>query len=265
MLLAVPVALLAGLVSFASPCVLPLVPGYLGYVGGISEAGRTTAKARSGSDGTVAAGAGTAVGIAASEKAARRAGRRRMLLGVALFILGFSLIFLAYSAVFGTLGFWLLQWQDTITRVMGAVVIVLGLVFIGQFSFLQRTFKPSWRPATGLVGAPLLGIVFGLGWTPCIGPTLSAIQALGLTSGSAWSSVLLGLFYCIGLGVPFVLVALGFEWVAGSVAFLKRHIRAINIIGGVMLVVIGVLMVTGLWTLWIYELQAVITGFVTPI
>ncbi|MFB2586401.1 cytochrome c biogenesis CcdA family protein [Herbiconiux liukaitaii] len=262
MLLAVPVALLAGLVSFASPCVLPLVPGYLGYVGGISEAGRASVGSRAGSG---AAGIAGTADAAASERSARRAGRRRMLLGVALFILGFSLIFLAYSAVFGTLGFWLLQWQDTITRVMGAVVIVLGLVFIGQFSFLQRTFKPSWRPATGLVGAPLLGIVFGLGWTPCIGPTLSAIQALGLTSGSAWSSVLLGLFYCIGLGVPFVLVALGFEWVAGSVAFLKRHIRAINIIGGVMLVVIGVLMVTGLWTLWIYELQAVITGFVTPI
>jgi cytochrome c-type biogenesis protein len=249
LLLAIPVALLAGLVSFASPCVLPLVPGYLGYVGGISEAGRAAGSAASGGD----------------EKAARRAGRRRMLLGIALFILGFSLIFLAYSAVFGALGFWLIQWQDIITRVMGAVVIVLGLVFIGQFSFLQRTFKPSWRPATGLIGAPVLGIVFGLGWTPCIGPTLSAIQALSLTSGSAWSGVLLGLFYCIGLGVPFLLVALGFEWVAGSVAFLKRHIRTINIIGGALLVLIGVLMVSGLWTIWVYQLQAVITGYVTPV
>jgi cytochrome c-type biogenesis protein len=248
LLLAIPVALLAGLVSFASPCVLPLVPGYLGYVGGISEAGRAAGSASGG-----------------DEKAARRAGRRRMLLGIALFILGFSLIFLAYSAVFGALGFWLIQWQDTITRVMGAVVIVLGLVFIGQFSFLQRTFKPSWRPATGLIGAPVLGIVFGLGWTPCIGPTLSAIQALSLTSGSAWSGVLLGLFYCIGLGVPFLLVALGFEWVAGSVAFLKRHIRTINIIGGALLVLIGILMVSGLWTIWVYELQAVITGYVTPV
>lgn len=241
LLLAIPIALLAGLVSFASPCVLPLVPGYLGYVGGIADAG------------------------ADADVRAKRAARRRMLLGVALFILGFSVIFLAYSAAFGALGVWLVVWQDVLTRVMGAVVIVLGLVFIGQFSFLQRTFKPSWRPATGLAGAPILGIVFGLGWTPCIGPTLSAIQALSLTSGSAWSGVLLGLFYCIGLGVPFLLVALGFEWVAGSVAFLKRHIRAINITGGVLLVVIGLLMVTGLWTLWIYQLQAVITGFVTPI
>ncbi|MDO9395650.1 MAG: cytochrome c biogenesis protein CcdA [Herbiconiux sp.] len=239
LLLAIPIALLAGLVSFASPCVLPLVPGYLAYVGGISEAGSGASSAR--------------------------AGRRRMLLGIALFILGFSVIFLAYSAAFGALGTWLLVWQDAITRVMGVVVIVLGLVFIGQFSFLQRTFKPSWRPATGLAGAPILGIVFGLGWTPCIGPTLGAIQVLSLTSGSAWSGVLLGLFYCIGLGVPFLLVALGLNWVTGSVAFLKRHIRTINIVGGALLVVIGILMVSGVWTIFVYEMQAVINGFVAPI
>jgi cytochrome c-type biogenesis protein len=239
LLLAIPIALLAGLVSFASPCVLPLVPGYLAYVGGISEAGS-----------------------GASDK---KAARRRMLLGIALFILGFSVIFLAYSAAFGALGTWLIVWQDWITRIMGVVVIALGLVFIGQFSFMQRTFKPSWRPATGLAGAPILGIVFGLGWTPCIGPTLGAIQALSLTSGSAWSGVLLGLFYCIGLGLPFLLVALGLNWVTSSVKFLKRHIRTINIIGGVLLVVIGILMVSGLWTIWIYEMQAVINGFVSPI
>ncbi|WP_291050263.1 cytochrome c biogenesis protein CcdA [Herbiconiux sp.] len=241
LLLAIPIALLAGLVSFASPCVLPLVPGYLAYVGGISDAG------------------------ARAEGGSRKAGRRRMFLGIALFILGFSVIFLAYSAAFGALGTWLVVWQDAITRIMGVVVIVLGLVFIGQFSFLQRTFKPSWRPATGLAGAPVLGIVFGLGWTPCIGPTLGAIQALSLTSGSAWSGVLLGLFYCIGLGVPFLLVALGLDWVTGSVSFLKRHIRTINIVGGALLVAIGVLMVSGLWTIWIYQLQAVINGFVSPI
>jgi cytochrome c-type biogenesis protein len=242
LLLAIPVALLAGVVSFASPCVLPLVPGYLGYVSGF-----------------------TGADAAAGDAAARKTGRRRMLLGISLFVLGFSAVFLAYSAVFGALGTWLIVWQDVITRIMGAVVIALGLVFIGQFSFLQRTVKPSWRPATGLAGAPVLGIVFGLGWTPCIGPTLGAIQALSLTGGSAWNGVLLGLFYCIGLGVPFLLVALGLDWVTGSVAFLKRHIRTINIVGGALLVAIGILMVTGLWTIWIYELQAVITGFVTPI
>ena len=230
LLLALPVALLAGLVSFASPCVLPLVPGYLAYVGGISDPG------------------------------AKR-DRSRVLTGVALFILGFAVVFIAYGAAFGALGFWLVRWQEVVIRVLGALVIVMGLVFIGQFSFLQRTIKPSWRPATGLIGAPLLGIVFGLGWTPCIGPTLAAISALSVGSGSPWRGALLGLFYCIGLGIPFLLVALGFDWVAGSVAFLKRHIRVINIIGGALLVVIGILMATGLWSVLLSQFLAVIQGF----
>ena len=152
LLLALPIALVAGLVSFASPCVLPLVPGYLAYVGGISDPG------------------------------AKR-DRSRVLTGVALFILGFAIVFIAYGAAFGALGYWLVRWQDVVVRVLGALVIVMGLVFIGQFSFLQRTIKPAWRPATGLIGAPLLGIVFGLGWTPCIGPTLADISALIVGSG----------------------------------------------------------------------------------
>ncbi|MEF2975608.1 cytochrome c biogenesis protein CcdA [Subtercola sp. YIM 133946] len=226
--------MLAGLVSFASPCVLPLVPGYLAYVGGLSDP-------------------------------SARQNRRRVLLGISLFVLGFSVVFVAASTLLGALGMWLLVWGDAITRVLGVIVILLGLVFIGQFSFMQRTFKPSWRPATGLAGAPILGIVFGLGWTPCIGPTLGAIQALSLTGGSAWSGALLGLFYCFGLGIPFLLVALGLNWMTHTVKFLKRHIRLINILGGVGLVVIGILMVSGLWTLWTYQLQAVITGFVPAI
>ena len=231
LLLALPIALLAGLVSFASPCVLPLVPGYLAYVGGTTDPG------------------------------AKR-DRGRVLTGVALFVLGFALVFIAYGAAFGALGFWLVRWQEVVIRVMGVVVILLGLVFIGQFSFLQRTIKPSWRPATGLIGAPLLGIVFGLGWTPCIGPTLGAILSLSVGSGSPWRGALLMLVYCIGLGIPFLLVALGLDWVAGSVAFLKRHIRAINIIGGVLLVAIGVFMVSGLWTQLMSSFLAVINGFV---
>lgn len=230
LLLALPIAVLAGLVSFASPCVLPLVPGYLAYVGGFSDPG------------------------------AKRE-RSRLLTGVALFILGFAVVFVAYGAAFGALGFWLVRWQEVVIRVLGVVVIAMGLVFIGQFSFLQRTIKPNWRPATGLIGAPVLGVVFGLGWTPCIGPTLAAISALSVGSGSPWRGALLGLFYCIGLGIPFVLVALGFDWVAGSVLFLKRHIRAINIIGGVLLVVIGVLMATGLWSQLMSQFLAVIQGF----
>ncbi len=230
LLLALPIAVLAGLVSFASPCVLPLVPGYLAYVGGFSEPGV-------------------------------KRDRSRLLTGVSLFILGFALVFITYEAAFGALGVWLTHWQDVVVRILGVFVIVMGLVFIGRFSFLQRTVKPGWRPATGLIGAPLLGIVFGLGWTPCIGPTLAAISALSVGSGSPWRGALLGLFYCIGLGIPFLLVALGFDWVAGSVAFLKRHIRVVNISGGALLVVIGILMATGVWSELLSQFMAVIQGF----
>jgi cytochrome c-type biogenesis protein len=163
--------------------------------------------------------------------------------------------------VFGGLGRLLLEYSDVLNRVFGVVTIVMGLAFLGWLPFLQRTARLSARPVAGLAGAPLLGIVFGLGWTPCIGPTLAAISALSVDSGSPWRGALLGLFYCIGLGIPFLLVALGFDWVAGSVAFLKRHIRAINIIGGVLLVIIGILMVTGLWSELLSQFLAVIQGF----
>ena len=232
--IAIPIALLAGLLSFLSPCILPLVPGYLGYVGGAT-----------GADG--------------------QPDRRRLVMGVLLFILGFTVVFTATNAAFGTLGTWLLIYSDVIVRIAGVLVIALGLVFIGQFTFLQRTVKPSWAPKAGLAGAPLLGIVFGLGWTPCLGPTLITISALSLNSASAWQGVLLGIFYSLGLGLPFLLVALGFGWAATSIAFVKRHIRVVNIIGGSLLVLIGVLMVTGIWSLLMSELGAVINVFVTPL
>lgn len=231
---ALPLALLAGLIAFASPCVLPLVPGYLAYVGG----------------------------FAATQE---RNGRARLIIGVLLFILGFSVVFVALNLVFATAGLLLIPWLDIITRVAGVILIVMGLVFIGQFSFLQRSFKPEWRIATGLGGAPLLGIVFGLGWAPCIGPTLAAVLALSTGSGSPWRGVLLGVVYCLGLGIPFLLVALGLNWVTGSVAWLKRHIRVINIIGGSLLILIGILMLTGLWRILISSLGSVIGGFVSPI
>jgi cytochrome c-type biogenesis protein len=239
LLAAVPIALAAGLVSFLSPCVLPLVPGYLGYLGGFTDA--------------------------SADASVEQRNRRRLLVGVLLFIAGFTLVFVTFNLVAGVAGAWLLRYSDVIVRVAGALLIVMGLVFIGQFGFLQRTIKPSWRPATGLAGAPLLGIVFGIGWTPCIGPTLAVVLALSADSASAGRGVLLGLVYCIGLGIPFLLVAAGFSWVTGSLAFLRRHIRAINIAGGTLLIVIGVLMVSGIWSIWMYELQAVITGFVPAI
>jgi cytochrome c-type biogenesis protein len=234
LLVALPIALLAGFVSFASPCVLPLVPGYLGYVGGFAGAGE-------------------------------KRDRGRLVLGVALFVLGFSVVYVTLTLLFATAGLLLIPWMNLITRIVGVVVIVMGLVFIGQFTFLQRSFKPGWRVATGLGGAPLLGVVFGLGWAPCMGPTLVAVLGLSLGSGSPGRGALLGLVFCLGLGIPFLLVALGLSWVTGSVAWLKRHIRLINIIGGALLILVGLLMVSGIWSSFISHLGSVIPGYVSPL
>ena len=235
LLLALAIAIAAGVVAFASPCVLPLVPGYLGYIGGFtSEADRPR--------------------------------RSRMVLGVVLFVLGFTIVFIAYNWILGGAGFLLKSHLDIITRIAGVLVIVMGLVFIGQFTFLQRTIKPRWTATTGLAGAPLLGIIFGLGWTPCIGPTLTAVLSLSANSASPWRGALLGLAFSLGLGIPFLLVALGLNWVTGSMAFLKRHIRVVNIIGGALLVAVGILMVTGVWQLFMSELGAAVNnGFGTPV
>ncbi len=240
LLLAIPVAILAGLVSFASPCILPLVPGYLAYIGGFTD-GRSSAFP------------------------GERRGSYRLLAGVALFILGFALVFVLTGVVFGVAGFWLNQYRDLITRIAGVIVILMGLVFVGLFTFAQRTAKTAWRPRMGLAGAPVLGAVFAVGWTPCTGPTLTAINSLSLTTGSPWQGGLLALFYALGLGIPFLLIALGLGWATGAVKFLKRHIRAINIVGGVFLIVIGVLMVSGVWNTWMLSLQGVIRGFVPAI
>src|SRR4051794_23864494 len=236
--LALPVALLAGLVSFASPCVLPLVPGYLAYIGGFAD-GRSSAPDRK--------------------------GRLRLASGVGLFVLGFAVVFVAFGIAFGAAGFWLIQWRDLLTRIAGVVVIALGLVFAGRLGVFQRTIRPRWQPVAGLAGAPILGAVFAIGWTPCIGPTLAPILGISLDGGSPWHGAALGLAYALGLGIPFLLVALGFGWAARSIAFLRRHIRAINIAGGVLLVGIGVLMVTGIWNAWMLQLGSVIGGYVTVI
>jgi cytochrome c-type biogenesis protein len=236
LLFAIPIAILAGLVSFASPCILPLVPGYLAYIGGFSD-GRTSAPKGD------------------------RAGRNRLLLGVALFVLGFAVVFVIGGFLVGAVGFWLIQWRDLLTRIAGVIVILLGGVFVGQFTFLQRTFKPQWRPAMGLAGAPILGIVFAIGWRPGTGPTLVAISGMSLSGGSPWQGALLALFYALGLGIPFVLIALGLGWATGAIAFLRRHIRAVNIIGGALLIAIGLLMVSGIWNYWIIQLQGVLPNF----
>jgi len=235
LLVAAGVAALVGLISFASPCVLPLVPGYLAYVSGL-VAEPSTSSAPSGSGGTA-----TAVRTEVSPRA-------RMVLGALLFVLGFTLVFVAFGAAFGGLGRLMLQYADVLNRVFGVITIVVGLGFLGLLPLLQRTQRLSARPAAGLAGAPLLGIVFGLGWTPCLGPTLSAVYSLAFSEATAARGAILSVAYCLGLGVPFVLVALGARWAIGATSFLRRHARAVTRFGGAVLVLVGLLLLTGAWT-----------------
>lgn len=237
--LALPLALAAGLLSFLSPCVLPLVPGYLGFVGGAVAPRRA------------ASGAAP--------------GRGRLVGGVLLFIAGFTLVFMTVNVLGGTVGRFFVEYADPITRVMGVVVILLGLVFIGLFGIAQRTVRPQTRSSVGLVGAPLLGIALGIGWTPCIGPTLAAIFSVSWNLGDPGRAALLGLAYSLGLGIPFLLLALGLGWATRSVAFLRRHIRAINLIGGALLILLGLAMVTGVWGMLMAQLQGVIGGVPLPL
>jgi len=236
LLLAIPVAALAGLVSFASPCVLPLVPGYLGYVTGL-----------------------TGVDL-------ERQRRGRMVLGALLFVLGFSAVFVALGTAFGGLGALLQRYDVELARWLGVLVVVMGLVFLGVAPALTRERRVRWRPAAGLAGAPLLGVTFGLGWAPCIGPTLSAVLLLATDVGTAWRGALLTLVYCLGLGLPFVLVALGLGRSQRLLGVLRRHRLAIARTGGAALVLIGVLLVTGVWGGWVRAVQAALSdSFVTVI
>ena len=277
LLLALPLALLAGLVSFASPCVLPVVPAYLGLIGATADAdggrrargerGRGSASGfdelspLEGGDGLRRAQPSQAGGAAPAP--IRRDGGR-VVLGATLFVLGFSLVYVLSGALFGQLGVLFLKWQDPITRILGGVVIVMGLIFIGLVSPLQRTLQLRAAP-TGLIGAPLLGFVFGLGWAPCLGPTLVAIQTLSFTEASAWRGALLAFAYCIGLGLPFIVAALGWNAATRWLGWLKRRIRTINLIGGALLVLIGLLMVLGIWQQFVSYIGSVLPGYVSPL
>jgi cytochrome c-type biogenesis protein len=225
MLLALPIALLAGVITFLSPCVLPLVPGYLGYVAGSA------------------------------------APRSRVIAGSLLFVLGFTTVFVLLGVLAGTAGLLFLSQNTWVQVVLGALVVIFGLAMIGQFKFLQQSIKLPVSPKLGLAGAPLLGVVFALGWTPCIGPTLSAVLVLASDSGDPVRGAILATVYSLGIGIPFVLIAAGFNWATKSVGFVKRHIRGFNLFGGGMLVLIGVLLMTGIWGRFIAWIQVVTSGF----
>lgn len=251
------IALAAGALSFFSPCVLPLVPGYLAYVGGTAAQPSLPQKV-----GVQQTGAQSPAAVSAYPANAHPAGK--LLLGTTLFILGFTLVFVAFFSLAGTVGAWLLVHERLISSILGAVIIVLGLVFAGWIRPLQRTVKLRIRPAVGVAGAPLLGAAFALGWTPCIGPALSVIFALSLQEGTAVRGALLAVAYCLGLGLPFLAAAAGLGAMGRVSGWVRKHMRQLNLTGAALLVIIGVLMLTGVWTQLLYALQAWLNAY-TPL
>ena len=235
MAVALPVALVAGLVSFFSPCVVPLLPGYLSYATGLSGVDLENAR------------------------------RGRMVLGSLLFVLGFSFVFVALGTLSGALGEWLFRYTRQISVALGLFTILVGVAFIGLVPWLQRDVRVHRVPAVGLAAAPLLGVLFGLGWTPCIGPTLSAVQALALHEGTATRGALLSVAYSLGLGIPFLVAGLAFRRTLGAVKWVRRHQVWVTRIGGMMLIMVGLLLVTGLWDQWVADLRSVVTGFEVPV
>lgn len=232
---AVPIAFLAGIVAFLSPCVLPLAPGYVSYITGLTGA----------------------------ELADTRGRRFQVLAGSLLFVLGFSVVFVSYGVLFGGAGSVLLEYADTINRILGVLVILMGLAFMGLIPGLQREWRFHRMPTWGVAGAPVLGLLFGLGWTPCIGPTLTAVQTLAFTEASALRGAVLSFVYCLGLGLPFVLLALAFSRMARAIGWVRAHYVWVMRIGGGMLVIVGVLLVTGWWTDFTVWLRVQVPGFET--
>ncbi len=234
---AIAVAALAGLVSFFSPCVLPLVPAYLSYVTGMSGA---ELEAPSGSQ------------------------RGRVILGVMLFVLGFAAFFTSLGAFFGYVGYDL-RYASWIDPVAGILVIGFGLAFLGVIPGLERTWRIRAVPRIGLAGAPLLGLVFAVGWLPCVGPTLSAVLTLSVNSATAGRGALLTLAYGLGLGIPFLLVAIAYQRVLGAFGWVRRHGQFVTRLGGAMLVVLGVLLLTGGWDWFTSQMLGWISGVSTVI
>jgi cytochrome c-type biogenesis protein len=237
MALALPVALLAGLVSFFSPCVVPLLPGYLSY----------------------------ATGLGAAEVVEGSPRRGRMLAGTSLFVLGFAAVFVMTGVVAGSAGQLLAAYRDVITRVLGVVIIMLGLIFAGVLKIGQRDLRLHRIPAVGVAAAPLVGVVFALGWTPCLSPTLGVVVNLGFNEGTAVRGGLLGFVYALGLGIPFVLAGLAFTRMATAVAFLRERQQLVMRIGGVLLIIVGLLLVTGAWNMLTAVLRQWASSFETVI
>ena len=252
LLIAMLLAFAAGIVSFASPCVLPLAPGYLSYVTGLTGAEIAGEERVSASSG----GGPTRSVVAV---------KSRVFLGSVLFVLGFSVVFVSYGLLFGGLGSLLLEYQAVISRVLGVIVILMGLSFMGVLPGMQREWRMHRMPNYSVWGAPVLGVLFGLGWTPCIGPALTAVQSLAFTEASAARGALLSFVYCLGLGLPFILLGLLFRQAAGTLAWVRRHYGLIMRIGGGLLVAIGILLVSGIWdsiTIW---MRTLVPGFETPL
>ncbi|MFE7454643.1 cytochrome c biogenesis CcdA family protein [Streptomyces griseus] len=236
LLVSLPIALLAGLVSFFSPCVLPLVPGYLSYVTGVS--GTDLADAR----------------------------RGRVVSGATLFVLGFTAVFVSGGALFGYFGQELQSHAGVLNKILGVLMILMGIFFMGLLpGVTMREFRFHKRPVTGLAGAPVLGALFGVGWTPCMGPTFAAVSTLAFTEGTAGRGAILTVAYCLGLGVPFILAAVAFRRALGAFDWVKRHYAWVMRIGGVMMIVTGILLLTGVWATFMQQMQSWTTGFVVGI
>jgi cytochrome c-type biogenesis protein len=230
MLVALPVAAVAGLVSFLSPCVVPLLPGYVSYATGLSGADLEHAR------------------------------RGRMLAGTTLFVLGFTAWFVVVGVTTGALGAWLWEYQRQISVVLGAVTVVVGLVFMG-LPWLQRDVRIHAMPAVGLGAAPLLGLLFAIGWTPCLGPTIIAVQSLAINEGTVGRGVVLSVAYSLGLGLPFILLGLAYRRTLGAVRWIRRHQVWVTRLGGAMLVLVGLLLLTGWWDVLVSDLRGWSSGY----
>jgi cytochrome c-type biogenesis protein len=252
LLLAIGAAAIAGLVSFLSPCVLPLIPGYLSYVTGLAGADLDAAlgvpsKANGAGAALGTAGGGTDLAVAAPPAPARAAGRGRVLAGTVLFVLGFAAIFTLLATLVANIGIALKTHERALNTVLGILVIVLGLGFLGLVPGLQREMRIRRLPAAGLVGAPVFGGLFALSWMPCVGPTLGAVLSLATVSGQSNRAVILAVAYSLGLGVPFVAFGLFFRKLIGVFAAVRRHSRWVTRIGGALLIMVGLALVTGGW------------------